>query len=74
MLPSRKFVADRIYYLAISVPSLLQNNPDGAFAGFMVSLIIIGIGTGGGEYICAFTMGPSHRNFHSQGECVPSCG
>ncbi|KAF8590919.1 oligopeptide transporter [Ramaria rubella] len=36
-----------VLLVACSVPSLLQNNPDGAFGGFMVSLLIIGIGTGG---------------------------
>ncbi|KAG8963088.1 hypothetical protein FRC03_003453 [Tulasnella sp. 419] len=36
-----------ILLTAICTPSLLQNNPDGAFAAFMVSLVIIGIGTGG---------------------------
>ncbi|KAF8530501.1 PTR2-domain-containing protein [Hysterangium stoloniferum] len=36
-----------VVLVACSVPSLLQNNPSGAFAGFMVSILIIGIGTGG---------------------------
>jgi proton-dependent oligopeptide transporter, POT family len=34
----------------VSVPSLLQKDPNGAFAGFMVSIIIIGIGTGGSKF------------------------
>ncbi|KIJ40959.1 hypothetical protein M422DRAFT_780603 [Sphaerobolus stellatus SS14] len=36
-----------VILVACSIPSLLQHNPGGAFAGFMVSILIIGIGTGG---------------------------
>lgn len=34
---------------ASSVPSMLQSHSSGAFGGFMVSLLIIGIGTGGSK-------------------------
>ncbi|GJJ06619.1 hypothetical protein Clacol_000812 [Clathrus columnatus] len=36
-----------VILVACSIPSLLQNNSNGAFAGFMISILIIGIGTGG---------------------------